>query len=741
MFERLLKSHPHLLAATCFLVITLAMAWPVARRLNTHVTPGHEPAISVAYLNLWTVAWNHHWLKGHVDKYWDANQFYPHQKTLAYSEPQFGMGLLTFPLVCLGVNIVTAYNLLLLFFLWGAGMAVYMLCWYLFGKFEKKSVNTQTAAYHNYRWMAAVMAGILYGFHFYMFAEMGVLQLMATLFPPLTFLGIHRFFDNSRWRDALLFCTVFLGCWYTCAYYGLFLSVFVACFAIKLGYRKVLELEKKNLIRGAVTATITLVCLVPLIIGMQSAKKAMGLSRPKFMVEQISSVFMDYLRIPQNSWLYGRFLDIGNPDRGIFIGVSLLCLGATGAIAVLRTRTPKHFGEKHLVGRGIPQRVQNALFPQSYGLFYLSMAALAFWLSFGMALIPTDAIGLGVYRILAWLSPYNLLYQFVPGFSSIRSPYRFVVFCNLFLAVLAGWGLLWLTQRAGPRWRSILVLFLLTFTLFEFWPSCTRVFRVPRNLTELPPIYQHVKKLPVAATLIELPLERAFSQRGVEPQARIVYYSTFHRLRITNGYSGFTPLANVELSTVIAESVAEKVLEAFKTFGIQYILTHEDELNENEKQKLRVLEGKGLTLLAREDTDSLYKVNFNSTAVEDPLPPIEALTFYETRTSQGHVTLCLYYQVDEGQCELTTPWKRRIEYDVMWYSKSTQNEPILVSTGVYRNSKLLTKTGNAIEINLPAPPPGEYTVSVRQRAVADSNTMRGLCRIHESGFVNFEPIL
>ena len=103
MLARLLKSHPYLLAAICFLVLTIAMTWPLVTHLNTHITPGQQPALSVAYLNLWTLAWNHHWLKGQAQTYWDANQFYPHQKTLAYSEPQFGMAVLTFPLVCLVV--------------------------------------------------------------------------------------------------------------------------------------------------------------------------------------------------------------------------------------------------------------------------------------------------------------------------------------------------------------------------------------------------------------------------------------------------------------------------------------------------------------------------------------------------------------------------------------------------------------------------------------------------------------
>ena len=199
------------------------------------------------------------------------------------------MGILTFPLVSLGANTVLAYNFLLLGLIWGAGMAVYALCWYLFREavyprtLEEASVSSIVPIHRNYRWIAAVTAGLLYGFNFYIFSEIGVLQLLATLFPPLTLLGLHKFLDGNRKTDALFLCMAFLGCWYTCGYYGLFLSVFVVCFAIKFGYRNVLRW--KFLIRYIVVVAVMLFCLAPLIVGMQSAKTAMALSRPTIIVQ------------------------------------------------------------------------------------------------------------------------------------------------------------------------------------------------------------------------------------------------------------------------------------------------------------------------------------------------------------------------------------------------------------------------------------------------------------------------
>ncbi len=722
--------------------------------------------MTVPYLNLWTLAWNHHWLKGETDTYWDANLFYPHRKTLAYSEPQLGMGLLTFPLLYLGTNQVLMYNLLLLGFMWGAGMVVYALCWHLFGTSGKENSNTKSD--RSYCWIVSVTAGILYGFHFYVFAEMGVLQLIATLFPPLTLLGVHRFLSSSNWTDAFLFCIGFLGCWYTCAYYGLFLTVFVCCFVLKFGYRKVLDMEWKTLIRGVLAGMITLVCLVPLITGMQSAKAAMELSRPKFLVRDLSAVLSDYFKFPQHSWFYGNILGIGSPDRGTFLGVMLVFLSVIGGIAIFRERSLRNTDNCFL---------EKAGFPGYHGKFYLAMAGLAFWLSYGMAVVPWNTTGLGVYRVIAWLSPYNLLYQFIPGFSSIRSPYRFAIFCALFLSVLAGWGMLRLFERLRPRWRVVLIPMLVMLVLLEQWPLPLRLVEVPRRVEELPRIYGHVRQLPSEAVLLELPLARGPSEQHLEGEARALYYSSFHWLKIVNGYSGFSPLANIELKHIINESSPETVVAAFRAFGVQYVLAHEDKLNAAEKQKLKRLQGKELIPVAHEGTDRLYKVTANSTTsdqwawqvrgdtlvnssrevdtIKISLPEVAALTMYESRTSPDYVTLCLYYDMGDTQCELTTPWERGIQFEVTWYSQSEKKDPVLVSSGIHRDSRLITKKHNAIELDIPAPPPGEYFVNVQQRGNGDvrvfkgdaeeehrlvemgTRVMKGVCQIYEKGFVTF----
>lgn len=721
-------SHPHLLAGILFFLLTVGMTWPLITQLNTHVTPGQQPAMEVPYLNLWTLAWNHQWIRGQAPSYWDANIFFPHQKTLAYSEPQFATGLLTAPLVFLGGNTILAYNTALLGFVWGAGMAAYGLCWWLLGTFGRKEERQipSTDGSRRYRWAAAVTAGLLYGFNSYMFREIGVLQLLATLFLPLTLLGIHRFFHQQRWSDALLSSVGFLCCWYTCAYYGIFLSIFVPCFAIRCGGRDLLG--RKVLTKAVVMLTLLFVCLMPLIYGMGSAKTTMGLDRPEFVVRDLSAVFMSYLKLPQQNWLYGGLLGAG-PGQSLFLGGVLVCLASLGVLALFRAKQSQ--------AGAINKQTHTHL--QRYGAFYLFMTLFAFLLSLGMALTPRPSMKLGVYQFLVWLSPYNLLYKFVPGFSSIRSPHRFYVFVILFSALLAGYGVFWLSAHLRPKWGRIFVPLLIVVAILELWPLPLRFVKVPGSREELPGVYEQVSKLPNASALIELPIAIGSSEQESEANARSMYFSSFHGHPLVNGYSGFAPQAYIELVTQVLTSTPQAVLPGLKAFGVQYVLAHTDQMTASETAQLRQLETVGLKPLFRNGDDFLYQVDYGTIKALDSVPDIAAVSIYESETSQSHVSLCFYYQIDAPHCVLITPWQNQIECEVAWYrnagSQQGENNPILRSQEIYRGSKLLTAASNAIEMELPAPPPGDYQVIVRQRFSSNSSETALLCQIHESGFV------
>ena len=373
------------------------------------------------------------------------------------------------------------------------------------------------------------------------------------------------------------------------------------------------------------------------------------------------------------------------------------------------------------------------------------MACGAFILSLGMAFTPIYTKGLGLYRIIVWLSPYNLLYKFVPGFSSIRSPYRFSIFLALFLAILAGVGILWICRRVRSRWRWTLILCLISVTIFELWPVPLRLVKVPGTLEELPRIYQHVKKLPSDAVLIEFPLPTTPSEQGLEATTRYIYFSTFHWHSLVNGYSGFVPRAESELIEILAKSKPKTALSALKAFGVEYVVARWNDMNEAETVLLRTLESSGsLKPMFRDGSHhTLYRIDNSQHEDSKPwFPNIERLAIYESGQQPHSVTLCFYYQVETDRMLLVTPWQHPIECEISWYKNLGElpggvGKPILVKNVSYQGSKLLHADSNAIAMDVSAPIPGKYQVIVRHRLGARSLTKTGVCEIYSHGFVRF----
>ena len=353
-----------------------------------------------------------------------------------------------------------------------------------------------------------------------------------------------------------------------------------------------------------------------------------------------------------------------------------------------------------------------------------------------------------MYRFLVWLSPYNLLYKFVPGFSSIRSPYRFSVFVVLFLAILAGVAILWVHRRFRSQWRWAVILCLISVAIFELWPVPIRLIKVPTTLEELPPIYQHVKKLPPDVVLIEFPFPTSPSEEGWEATSRHVYLSIFHRLELVNGYSGFIPGSQFALMNMLSESKPAAAFSALKTFGVHYVIAHWNEMNKKETTLLRTLEveGKLNPLFGGRNQQTLYEViNNQQEEFDTKVPDLQRIAIYESKRLHDTVTLCFYYQMDVDESLLITHWKHPIEYEISWYKNSGESlhegrKPFLVKHVPYRGSKLLRANSNAIAIDVPAPAPGEYQVVVRHRLLSGSVTRSGVCKIYPHGFVRFREV-
>ena len=93
-----------LLIFSCFGVFTVAMTWPWVLHLRDAVADKGDP-----YMIAWTLWWDFHQTFHNPLHLFDANVFYPYRYTLAFSENDYGIAMLFFPLFAIGLRPLTVH--------------------------------------------------------------------------------------------------------------------------------------------------------------------------------------------------------------------------------------------------------------------------------------------------------------------------------------------------------------------------------------------------------------------------------------------------------------------------------------------------------------------------------------------------------------------------------------------------------------------------------------------------------
>ena len=157
-----------------FTALTVAVTWPLVTVIGSAARVDNADA----QFSIWNVAWVARTLIVDPLHVFDANIFYPHRGTLAYSEANLGAGLLALPVYWATGNPYSAYNFILLLSFVANATAMYYLARYLTGSRP-----------------AAVVAAIGFAFCPYVFGHLPHVQLLMTAGLPLGLLAFHRLSD------------------------------------------------------------------------------------------------------------------------------------------------------------------------------------------------------------------------------------------------------------------------------------------------------------------------------------------------------------------------------------------------------------------------------------------------------------------------------------------------------------------------------------------------------------------
>jgi len=418
-------------------ILAVLMTWPLAPRIGRlgRIDNGD------GQLSIWNVAWVARTLVVHPAAVFDANIFYPHTNTLAYSENNLGAGVLAIPGYWVSRNPLTAHNsaVMLGFLLTFAG--TYFLVRRLTGNRS-----------------GAVVSAICFAFTPFMFAHSAHVQLLMTAGLPWSMLMFHRYADDpSPARGAALGAAMAATAIF-CGYYGVFVVLMIG-FSVLVSLVVRRRWTDLRFWAGLAVGALAAVAIVaPAFLPYVTLQRVQGFRRALDEARIYSSNWSDYFASAAHAhdWMLAylpRWVEVAFP--GFVAGI----LGIAGA----------------WVARARGQRETLAI--------YGGLAVLAFWASFG------PAAGL-----------YTVLYRAVPLFAWLRVPARFALIVIFGMCVLTGLAVSALTTAlrrfASPAVTGTVLAVVAVVELLV--PSNLR------EMNGFEPVYRTLATLP-NAPVIELP--------------------------------------------------------------------------------------------------------------------------------------------------------------------------------------------------------------------------------------------
>lgn len=491
------------------LVLVVANTWPLAPRLDEI---GRADSYDGQY-GLWQAAWVARALVTDPLHLYDANIFYPHRTTLAFSEPTLLAGIIGLPAYLATGSPYATHNLAVLGFFVLSFLGAYGLGRYLTGA----------------AWPSIALA-IAYAFSPYMFARSAQLPMMAIYGLPMTALATHLLVERPSLRTAggvaaALFLQA-LGC----GYYTVFALLLVAGGVVYFGAFDGRWRDRRYLRGCAIAALLSVAVLTPLFWPHLRLAEGQGFSRPVAEAYRFAADWRAWFA--SSAWAHRWMLPLlGSWNEVLFPGIVPVTLGAAGAWLGLRRRLD------------LPPR---AVSTRALAGFYVLAAVLSIWLAFG----PAGGL-------------YAVLYESVPVFSFIRAAGRFGIVTTMAVAALMAMALAHLTRRVS-RGRELVAI--LTVVLGG------ELFTAPRPGTPaLPvsPVYRALAAQPRGA-VVEFPM----APRQLEINARYVLMSTAHWQPMVNGYGAFWPADIQEFARETETFPSAAALAAVRNRGIRYVIVH-----------------------------------------------------------------------------------------------------------------------------------------------------------------------
>lgn len=504
----------------------------------------HDPGDPI--LSAWALWWNAHHLPFAGD-WWDGMAFYPEHGSLAFSDHRVGLGLIATPILWLGGGPILAHNIVFLLSFPLCAIAAHLLARELTGSD-----------------LAALIAGLTFGFNPYRMDHLPHLELLAAWWLPVAFLALHRYLRGGGVRWLGLFSAALALQGFSCGYYFFFVAPMLALWMLWF-VRPVRRMLPIGLAWAA-----AFVPLAPVLLGYSHFLGRLNLRRDFLEIRHFSADITGLFSASPMMAIWRSAPALRRPEGDIFVGVVAIALVA-GAVLLALSRTARPVSplrrlqiaclvlavifeaaalsalgggwSVRLAGATIavhemsrPTAVAFALlmiavlssatfvdaWRRRSPLAFYTGAAVLMWL-FTLGPVPLFLGERALYR-----GPYSYLMS-LPGFTgAFRVPARFAMLMAFALSIAAALAFARVTVNSRSGVRRAFGACLAAGILLDSWIAGLPVVPPPDK-------WRWPAEIASAAAVLEMPAG------GVIAQIAAVWRSMDHGKRVVNGYSGHNP--------------------------------------------------------------------------------------------------------------------------------------------------------------------------------------------------------
>lgn len=532
-----------------FFFVAVYITYPLIFHLTDFI-----PGLGDELLITWIMNWNIHSFLSDPLNIFNANIFYPHHNSLAFSDAFFTLSLIAFLPVIILKEPVVAYNFSLIFSFITLGFFTYLLTYYL-------SKNH----------FSGIISGTLVAFSTFTLTRIMHLQVISIQWVPLSLLFFLIFSKTGSFRYIILSCIFFILQTLNSFLPGYFLLFGFSFFLIYFYFRQ------KNYFINFISKKIIIIILFSGVI-------LIPFTIPYFSV----SKEFDYIRDIRDT------IHFGNRPEYLFYSSDKTKLQPFLLNVVYANDKGPYkydgylgFAIFILITLSLLFRYVFKKFKNNYFNIFTFIGIFSFILSLG----PVFQWGGKVIKSPFMIPlPYALFYYLIPGFKGFRNSARWEMLTVFAMSIAIGIFIAKIFNKKSIFFKATITVIICAAVILEF--NAPMKFENVSKHSDFPKIYSYINTLPKDAVIAEFPIYNWDMLPYSRQELMREYFSTMHFRKMINGGSGFSPPPWQEKVRFLArEFPSKETIKELKKIGVKYIIVHGDEYNHLKKNNFS-LKGK-----------------------------------------------------------------------------------------------------------------------------------------------------